>query len=95
MPHKPPSLSQLTRRPRPSAAARGYGHVWRKLRRLVASECPAVCVRCGYAGPSREMHLDHIRARSKGGSNDTDNLQWLCRWCHTDKTNREDGGLGR
>jgi 5-methylcytosine-specific restriction protein A len=95
MPHKLPSLAQLNRRPRASAAARGYGRTWRKLRRLVAAERPAVCARCGHAGVSREMHLDHIRPRAKGGTDDIDNLQWLCQRCHSSKTVREDGGLGR
>jgi 5-methylcytosine-specific restriction protein A len=89
MPHKPPSLASLNRLPRASAAARGYGRNWRKLRRLVAAERPAVCARCGHAGVSRAMHLDHIKAKTKGGTDDPDNLQWLCHACHNRKTKQE------
>jgi 5-methylcytosine-specific restriction protein A len=62
---------------------------WRKLRRLVAAERPAICVRCGRADVSRRMHLDHIRPLAAGGSNDPDNLQWLCQPCHNRKTKEE------
>ncbi|MGI9446309.1 MAG: HNH endonuclease [Pirellulales bacterium] len=36
------------------------------------------------------LHVDHITPRSKGGSNDLDNLQALCRACHLGKGNRDD-----
>jgi 5-methylcytosine-specific restriction protein A len=95
MPTKPPSLGRLNQRPRPSAARRGYGSAWQKLRRLIAAERPAVCVTCGYAGASAAMHLDHVVPRTRGGTNDTNNLQWLCASCHSKKTIEQDGGLGR
>jgi 5-methylcytosine-specific restriction protein A len=95
MPTRPPRHGAYQSKPLRKTAARGYGARWRKLRRLIASERPAVCVACGYAGASRAMHLDHIRPLSQGGTNDPCNLQWLCAGCHSKKTVTRDGGFGR
>ena len=40
------------------------------------------CVLCGGLG---ELHLDHDVPRSRGGSNELSNLQWLCPPCNTGK----------
>lgn len=39
------------------------------------------CVQCG-EDDSQELTLDHIRPKSKGGTNALDNLQTLCRRCN-------------
>ncbi|MHA1289185.1 MAG: HNH endonuclease [Candidatus Thorarchaeota archaeon] len=36
------------------------------------------------------MQVDHIAPRCKGGTNDLDNLQTLCRDCSLGKGNRDD-----
>ena len=42
--------------------------------------------RCGrYLNP-REFHVDHIRPRCEGGTNNLSNLQALCISCHGKKT---------
>ena len=47
--------------------------------------------RCGYCGAQNtRLEVDHIVPRSKGGSNDPDNLQVLCARCNRGKSNRDD-----
>jgi hypothetical protein len=47
------------------------------------------CRLCG-AGPSESpLHVDHILPRSKGGSNDENNLQVLCQRCNVGKGNAD------
>lgn len=52
------------------------------------------CCNCGRVGPKNILHIDHIKPISKGGSNNEDNLQILCRSCNLKKhTNEWKGGL--
>ncbi len=98
MPHRPqqhrpprPAMPES----RPNSAQRGYGHKWRLLR-LAFLRANPLCVECAKAGRDEAaVHCDHIIAREKGGSDDEANLQGLCHSCHSRKTVREDGGLGR
>lgn len=45
------------------------------------------CQKCG----TRRNHLqkDHVIPKSRGGSDDVDNIQYLCANCHEDKTRSE------
>lgn len=69
---------------RGTAAQRGYGHRWRKLRYAYLSAHP-LCVQCG--APATDV--DHILPRRQGGSDEKENLQALCHGCHAKKTLRE------
>jgi len=47
------------------------------------------CELCGCPADLRMLHVDHIDPKSKGGSNDLDNLQALCDLCNANKGNRD------
>ena len=47
------------------------------------------CELCGVSHEEVPLDVDHILPRSLGGSNDTDNLQALCRTCNSQKLNRD------
>lgn len=72
---------------RGSAAARGYGRRWQRLRMLVLHEQP-VCETPGCTQMATDV--DHIVAKAKGGTDDRTNLRALCHSCHSRKTGRED-----
>lgn len=80
---------------RGSAASRGYGHTWRKLRLLVLRRDPVCTIGkiCGGTAPSTEV--DHIVPKRAGGEDREDNLQGACKACHSWKTATEDGRWGR
>jgi hypothetical protein len=42
------------------------------------------CIHCGTYRVS--LHQDHVVPKCKGGSDEPDNIQWLCANCHEDKT---------
>lgn len=96
--HQPPRHKTTNERKaesdkaRPSAAKRGYGYTWSKLRKMVLAQQP-ICRVDGCWEPSTEV--DHILPRRRGGTDDLDNLQGLCKACHSRKTVKEDGGFGR
>ena len=46
--------------------------------------CCAKCKR--KLGPRDRWDLDHVISLSSGGSDDDENLQVLCEWCHDGKT---------
>ena len=81
---------------RPSAARRGYGYKWRKLRDWFIRAHP-YCEECLRQGRmTLATDVDHITPH-KGDATlllDVNNLQSLCHECHSRKTAGEDGGFG-
>lgn len=51
------------------------------------------CDKCGVWRTS--LHRDHVIPKSKGGSDDSENLQYLCANCHQDKTIEDVRGAQR
>lgn len=94
--HKPAGRPELERK-RASAARRGYGHRWGKLRRMVLNRHPLCANPHGHhpAGVAVvATQVDHITPLSRGGKNHLSNLQPLCAHCHSVKTAREFGAGG-
>lgn len=98
MPTRPPIHNPHPRptvRPadtRPSAAARGYDHNWRKRRLAYLRENP-LCVHCLAKGDTKPAtQVDHVIALAKGGADEPGNWQALCASHHSIKTAREDRG---
>jgi 5-methylcytosine-specific restriction endonuclease McrA len=54
---------------------------------------PHCCHFCGRQPPEVKLHIDHIFAASKGGSNDLWNLRLLCGDCNLVKSNHLDWRL--
>ena len=52
-----------------------------------------VCQLCGVGRDEAVLEVDHIVPRSKGGSNESSNLQVLCRPCNRGKSNLDDTDL--
>lgn len=78
-------------RRRPPSSRRGYGGVWRKVRRAYLDEHPT-CEEPGCRQPAADV--DHVVPLRRGGTNEDENLRALCRRHHSRKTAREDGGFG-
>ena len=52
------------------------------------------CVACGKsAHDGAILHIDHIKPKSKGGSNNIDNYQTLCHLCNIGKSNKSEKDL--
>ena len=74
------------------SAPRGYGARWRKLRVMILAREPY----CQAEGCNEwATEVDHIVPTTAGGTDRVDNLQALCKSCHSRKTSTEDGGWGK
>src|SRR3990167_5123627 len=77
-----------------SSTALGYDRQWRKRRAAYLLVHP-FCIWCGALGLTMmATQVDHVVAKSLGGSDEERNLQGLCAACHARKTARVDGGFG-
>lgn len=79
---------------RPSAARRGYGPVWRRVRLAHLRREPLCrfCSEFGVTTPATEV--DHIVALADGGTHAASNLRSACHSCHSARTAR-DQAFGR
>lgn len=78
---------QAQDRARPSAARRGYGAEWRRIRAAYLRECP-LCQRCGAVG--QEVH----HRDGDSSNNEPGNLETLCQSCHSGHTMRHQVARG-
>lgn len=58
-----------------------YPEDWGMRRRHIASSYNYACQRCGRKG-WLGFHIHHVQPLSKGGTNNLNNLTYLCRYCH-------------
>lgn len=73
-----------------SAAERGYGKQWRKLRSTVLARDEYLCQVCLAMGIYTTAEaVDHIVNKAQGGTDALDNLQAICHACHKIKTQNE------
>ncbi len=88
--HKRVRPGSFADRDRGSAADRGYGAAWVKLRRMIMTRDAGLCQPCQAAGRvTIAAQVDHIVPKARGGTDDPGNLQAICRQCHQAKTDRE------
>lgn len=82
---------------RGSAWARGYDWTWQKLRAWKLRQDPlcAHCLAIGRIVPAEEVdHIERFEGKDDPRRLDPENLQSLCKPCHSRKTRREDAGGG-
>jgi len=73
-----------------SGKSRGYGHSWRVLRAAILERDGHLCQPCRRAGRlTVASEVDHITPRSMGGTESPENLQAICKTCHSRKTAAE------
>lgn len=82
---------------RPTAAERGYGWAWQKLRERIMVRDHGLCQPCKRRGlVTLARDVDHIVPKDQGGDDSPANLQAICSGpgsCHAAKTRVEARGL--
>ena len=63
------------------------------VRYQVLKQAGGRCELCGVSSRDIQIDVDHIVPRAKGGSNERDNLQALCRTCNAQKRDRDDTNI--
>lgn len=75
---------------RQSAAERGYGWAWQKLRDRIMVRDHGLCQPCRRRGEvTLAREVDHILGKDQGGDDSPANLQAICLPCHKAKTAAE------
>lgn len=75
-----------------STTERGLGWEWQKARKQALKRDGHLCVPCLHNGrPTPATEVDHVLPRAKGGTDDLDNLESICRDCHQAKTAADEG----
>jgi len=78
---------------RGTAAQRGYNARWRRLRRAFLKRYPLCADPFGIHAERKEQvratEVDHVIPKAEGGADKWDNLQSLCKPCHSRKTAEE------
>lgn len=90
------AIQQSYDRGRGTPAQRGYGSRWRRLRAMVLASQP-VCIDPYHIHGAEIVvatEVDHRVPKSRGGDDTEENLQPLCKACHSRKTAIEDGRWG-
>lgn len=84
------AINRFADKARGSAAARGYGAAWRKLREAVLRRDFGLCQVCLAQGRAKPANIvDHIIPKAEGGSDSLENLRAICKPCHDLKTGWE------
>lgn len=66
---------------------------WLLIRRKISKEIfSRYDNKCNYCGSTENLEIDHIIPLSRGGTNDPDNLQILCKTCNRKKWAHVPGG---
>ncbi len=66
------------------------GRKWMRIIKEIGIRDSYICRACNVVTTQGEV--DHLVPLFKDGSNDLNNLQWLCIPCHSTKTIKETGG---
>lgn len=74
---------------RGSASSQGYGVAWRRLRTLQLAREPLCRIHRARGETVSAVEVDHIVPKAQGGRDAFENLQSLCKSCHSAKTARE------
>ena len=78
--------SDVSRETRGTTSEQGYGTAWQKIRKIHLLNHPLCedCKTTGIVKPATEAH--HKLELSKGGTSEDENLQSLCKSCHSKRT---------
>lgn len=69
---------------------RGYGAAWVRTRRRILDRDLHLCQPCLRRGVAAEAtEVDHVKPKSKGGTDALENLSAICKNCHAEKTAKE------